>query len=128
MRVSRDPIYRPLFVHARGCLRKEFTACWRRRRTRRHPLRLENLGGSLLDRIMISQRPAESEDRAVPGRWEGDLLIGKNGKSAIGILVERHSRFDMLLQLPRGTTAPSVRCALVKKIGSLPSHLRRSIT
>jgi transposase, IS30 family len=82
------------------------------------------LGGRILDMVMISERPAVAEDRAVPGHWDGDLLIGRGGRSAIGTLVERHSRYVMLLHLPNGRTADQVRVALQHQIASLPEHLR----
>jgi transposase, IS30 family len=78
--------------------------------------------------ILISERPAEVEDRAVPGHWEGDLIIGKGGRSAIGVLVERASRYVMLLHLPHGRTAEDVRTALTRQITKLPLELRRSLT
>ncbi len=78
--------------------------------------------------VMISERPAEAKDRAVPGHWEGDLLIGRSGRSAIGTLVERHSRYVMLLHLPNGRTADQVRVALQHQIASLSEHLRRALT
>lgn len=87
MRLSHETIYRTLFVQGRGALRKELTACLRSGRAQRRPrLRLERSGaGRLRDVVLISDRPAEVEDRAVPGHWEGDLLIGKEGRSAIGV-------------------------------------------
>ena len=128
MRVSHETIYRSLFVQARGALRKELAACLRSGRTRRRPHKRAGLSGRLVNMVMISERPAEAEDRAVPGHWEGDLLIGRGGRSAIGTLVERHSRYVMLLHLPNGRTADQVRVALQHQIASLPEHLRRSLT
>jgi IS30 family transposase len=131
MRVSPETIYQTLFVQGRGGLRKELTACLRsgrtRRRHRRRGTASANQGG-ISDMVMISDRPAEAEDRAVPGHWEGDLLIGKDGLSAIGTLVERSSRFVMLMALPQGRRAEQVRDALTAKVQQLPQRLRRSIT
>jgi transposase, IS30 family len=130
MRVSHETIYRTLFVQGRGALRKELTACLRSGRAQRRPrLRLERSGaGRLRDVVLISDRPAEVEDRAVPGHWEGDLLIGKQGRSAIGVLVERSSRYVMLLHLPNGRTAEDVRVALTRQVSKLPGELRRTLT
>jgi len=128
MRVSHETIYRSLFVQARGTLRKELVACLRSGRARRRPHTRKGLSGRLLNMVMISERPAEAEDRAVPGHWEGDLLIGRGGLSAIGTLVERQSRYVMLVHLPNGRTADQVRVALQHQIASLPEHLRRSLT
>lgn len=130
MRISHETIYKSLFVQARGALRKELTTCLRTGRTQRRPhLRTERSGGGRLQNmVMISERPPEAEDRAVPGHWEGDLIIGKGGRSAIGTLVERSSRYLMLFRLPHGRTAEHVRVALTRKIAKLPAELRRTLT
>jgi IS30 family transposase len=130
MRVSHETIYRTLFVQARGALRKELTTCLRTGRTQRRPhMRIERSGaGRLQNMILISDRPPEIEDRAVPGHWEGDLIIGKGGRSAIGTLVERSSRYVVLLHLPHGRTAEDVRAALTRQIAKLPAELRRTLT
>lgn len=130
MRVSHETIYRSLFVQARGALRKELTACLRTGRTqRRSHKRTEHSGtGRLRNMVLISDRPAEASDRAVPGHWEGDLIIGKGGRSAIGTLVERSSRYVVLLHLPHGRTAERVRVALTRQLSSLPAQLRRTLT
>jgi IS30 family transposase len=130
MRVSHETIYRTLFVQARGALRKELTTCLRTGRTRRRPhMRTEQSGaGRLRNMILISDRPPEAEDRAVPGHWEGDLIIGKGARSAIGTLVERSSRYVILLHLPHGRTAEDVRAALTRQISKLPAELRRTLT
>jgi IS30 family transposase len=130
MRVSHETIYRTLFVQARGALRKELTACLRTGRTQRRPhLRIERSGaGRLQNMILISDRPPEIEDRAVPGHWEGDLIIGKGGRSAIGTLVERSSRYVVLLHLPHGRTAEDFRAALTRQVSKLPAELRRTLT
>jgi len=130
MRVSHETIYRTLFVQARGALRKELTACLRTGRAQRRPhMRTEQSGaGRLRNPILISDRPPEVNDRAVPGHWEGDLIIGKGGRSAIGVLVERSSRYVMLLHLPHGRTAEEVRAALTRQVSKLPAELRRTLT
>ena len=130
MRVSHETIYRTLFVQARGALRKELTACLRTQRTqRRSHKRTEHSGtGRIRDMVRISERPSEVEDRAIPGHWEGDLLMGKGGKSAIGTLVERSSRYVVLVSLPDGRTAPHVRAALTRQLTRLPAELRRTLT
>jgi len=128
MRVSPETIYQSLYVQGRGALRKELAACLRTgRAVRRNRSRLERRG-RIPDMAMISDRPAEIEDRAVPGHWEGDLIIGKDSKSAVGTLVERSTRYVMLLHLTGGHTAENVRSAMTTKIKALPEHLVRSIT
>ncbi len=128
MRVSHETIYQSLFVQGRGALRKELTRCLRTGRAHRRPRGRTIGGGHLTDMVLISDRPAEVEDRAVPGHWEGDLLVGKGSKSAIGTLVERQTRFVMLMNLSAGRLAVHVRNALADKIQELPEHLRRSLT
>lgn len=128
MRVCAETIYQSLYVQGRGALRKELHACLRTGRAiRRNRSRLERRG-RIVDMVNISERPAEVEDRAVPGHWEGDLIIGKNGRSAVGTLVERSTRYVMLLHLPGDHTAQTVRTAMSAKIKTLPEHLARSIT
>jgi IS30 family transposase len=145
MRISHEAIYQSLFVQGRGALARELTACLRTGRALRVPrARVGERGkGFISKEVMISQRPAEVADRAVPGHWEGDLIIG-TGRSAIGTLVERTSRFTMLLHLPplpgrdgartkngppvTGAGAEAVRDAIAAQLGELPEHLRRSLT
>ena len=143
MRVSHEAIYQSLYVQGRGALRRELTACLRTGRALRVPRARSRRGKSFIsEEVMISQRPAEAEDRAVPGHWEGDLIIGL-GSSAIGTLVERTTRFTMLLHLPpitdqgprvkngsalAGHGAEAVRDAITATITTLPEQLRRSLT
>jgi IS30 family transposase len=128
MQVSHETIYQSLFVQGRGELRRELARCLRSGRTaRRHQGRVETRGKNP-DMVMISERPAEVEDRAVPGHWEGDLIIGTGGKSAVGTLVERTTRFVLLLHLPHDHGAVSVEKAMRKAIMQLPDELARSIT
>ena len=146
MRISHEAIYQALFVQSRGALRRELSACLRTGRVLRIPrARVRRRGKSFVSPdIMISQRPAEAADRAVPGHWEGDLILGL-GSSAIGTLVERTTRFTMLLHLPRlaghgegqrmkngpalaGHGAEAVRDAITRTIITLPEELRRSLT
>jgi transposase, IS30 family len=130
MRVSHETIYRSLFVQARGALRKELSACLRTGRTqRRSHKRTEHSGsGRLREMVMIADRPPAAEDRAIPGHWEGDLVIGKGGRAAFGTLVERSSRYVMLVHLPNGRTAEAVRLALTRQVQRLPAELRRTLT
>ena len=128
MRVSHETIYQSLFVQGRGTLRKELWRSLRTGRATRRPQgRAKSTKGQIRDMVMISERPAEIEDRAVPGHWEGDLIIGTH-KSAIGTLVERHTRYVMLFRLPDGSTAESVRVALQETVQKLPEHLWQSLT
>lgn len=130
MWVSPETIYQSLFVQGRGALRAELARSLRSGRTQRRPRGrgLAEGRGQIRDMVLISERPAEVEDRAVPGHWEGDLLIGRGQKSAIGTLVERRTRFLLLVALPHGRTAEAVRDALAGRIVTLPEQLRRSLT
>ena len=127
MWVSHETIYQSLFVQGRGALRKELTRCLRTGRAQRRP-RARRDPRLLRDMVMISERPAEASDRAVPGHWEGDLLIGKANRSAIATLVERSTRYVLLGRLETGMDAASVRAVLAALIQRLPAHLRRSLT
>jgi IS30 family transposase len=145
MRISHEAIYQALYVQGRGALRRELTACLRTGRALRVPrARTRGRGKQFVSpEIMISERPAEAADRAVPGHWEGDLILGL-GSSAIGTLVERTTRFTMLMHLPRmhghgqprtkngpalaGHGAHAVRDAIAMSITTLPEQLRRSLT
>ena len=146
MRISHEAIYQALFIQGRGALKRELVACLRTGRALRVPrARTRGRGKKFVTpEIMISERPAEAEDRAVPGHWEGDLILGLN-RSAIGTLVERTTRFTMLLRLPpmeghgleprakngpalAGHGAEAVRDAIAEQIMTLPKQLRRSLT
>ena len=115
MQVSHETIYKSLFVQGRGALRRELTACLRSGRVVRRPRRSVERRGRLTDMVMISERPAEVEDRAVPGHWEGDLIVGPKTRSAVGTLVERSTRYVLLLHLPDGHTADKVRIAMTRR-------------
>jgi transposase, IS30 family len=129
MRVSPETIYQSLYVQGRGALRRELAACLRTGRALRKPRRqAQQRRTRIKDMVMISQRPAEVADRAVPGHWEGDLITGANNQSAIGTLVERTTRFTMLLHLPVDHGAEAVRDAIAAKIMTLPAQLRLSLT
>jgi transposase, IS30 family len=130
LHVSHETIYQALYVQGRGELRRELTRALRTGRAVRRPRQRPDQRRPRMatPMVMISQRPAEIEDRAVPGHWEGDLIIGKNHASAIGTLVERATRYVMLLHLPDGYTAEKVRNALITTVQTLPAHLRRSLT
>ena len=129
MWVSHETIYMSLFIQGRGALRRELHQCLRTGRATRRPKgsRQPDGRGILRDMVLISERPAEVEDRAVPGHWEGDLIFGKR-MTAIGTLVERSTRYVMLFALPDGHTADKVRASMAKQIRRLPAELRRSLT
>jgi len=130
MQVSHETIYQSLFVQGRGALRKELHTCLRTGRAMRRAKAYTKGGigqGQIRNMVMISERPAEVKDRAVPGHWEGDLIFGRK-MTSIGTLVERHSRYVILLKLPHGHGAESVRKAMTKRILTLPAQLRRSVT
>jgi IS30 family transposase len=129
MQVSTETIYQSLYVQSRGALKHELTRCLRTGRAVRRPSRkVGQRKNRIPDMINIAERPAEAEDRAVPGHWEGDLIIGRKNLSAIGTLVERTSNYTMLLHLPDGYTPEQVRDALAAKIKTLPDVLRASLT
>jgi IS30 family transposase len=146
MRISHEAIYQALYVQGRGALERELVACLRTGRALRVPRSRSQRKpwGHVTPEVMISERPAEAGDRAVPGHWEGDLLIGLE-RSAIGTLVERTTRFTMLIHLPReegyrhkhtpkngpalaGYGAVTMKDALAAKMTTLPEHVRRSLT
>jgi IS30 family transposase len=145
MRISHEAIYQSLCVQGRGALRRELTACLRTGRALRVPKNRTTRGNRnfVTDELLISERPADIDDRAVPGHWEGDLILGTD-RSAVGTLVERSSRFTMLLHLPpieghhsptaksspalTGAGAAAVRDAIAGTITTLPEQLRRSLT
>jgi IS30 family transposase len=128
MQLSHETIYRSLFIQTRGVLKKELMAHLRTARQMRQAKggTTKSGLGQIVDAVSIRERPAEAEDRAVPGHWEGDLLAGANN-THIATLVERHSRFTMLLKVPSKNTA-TVVAALARHIGKLPRELRRSLT
>jgi len=130
MRVTHETIYQALFVQSRGGLRKELAKSLRSGRTQRRSHRRSTVGrgGKISNMTMISERPAEIADRAVPGHWEGDLIIGKNQASAIGTLVERSFRFTVLLKLANGRTTDEVTTAIQRQIATLPDQLVKSLT
>jgi len=129
MRVSHETIYECLYLQARGELRTQLTVALRTGRTRRvDRSRVSVTRGKIKGMINISERPKEAEDRAVPGFWEGDLILGKGNKSQIATLIERMTRFTMLVRIPYDRTADRVALLLGKKMETLPEFLRKSIT
>jgi transposase, IS30 family len=130
MWVSHEAIYQAIYVQGRGALRRELHQCLRTKRAlRRHQHQPGNRRGRIPGMVNISERPPEVADRAVPGHWEGDLILGSTESgSAIGTLVERSTRFVMLLHLPGNHGALAVQNAIIEKMSELPEHLRRSLT
>jgi IS30 family transposase len=127
MWVSHETIYKSLFIQGRGELRRELARCLRSGRAQRRAQGRLGNRSRIADMVMISERPPEAADRAVPGHWEGDLIIGKNGKSAIATLVERSTRYVLLAKVA-DQRAETVRNALTERVQTLPEHLWRSLT
>lgn len=127
MRVSYETIYQSLYVEGRGELRRELHRCLRTGRSQRRPRSRLHTSGRIRDMVMLAERPAEADDRLVMGHWEGDLIIGKDGKSAVGTIVERTTRFLILLQLTDGRDARRVAEALRNAVAAMPAGAFRSI-
>ena len=129
MQVSHETIYQSIYVQGRGALRRELAVCLRTGRALRRPRRnVQERQSRIPAMVNISERPAEVEDRAVPGHWEGDLILGKNGRSAIGTLVERSTRFVMLLHLPDRHGPEEVQAAMIAATKRLPKFIWKSLT
>ncbi|MDN4172343.1 IS30 family transposase [Nocardioides sp. SOB77] len=128
-RVCAETVYQSIYIQSRGALKRDLAAHLRRGRTQRKPQnRPQERRGRLVGTISISQRPAEAADRAVPGHWEGDLIMGRENGSAIGTLVERSTRFVLLIHLPGRHTASEFHDAVIPTLNSLPAELKRSLT
>ncbi len=127
MWVSHETIYKSIYIQGRGELRRELARCLRTGRAQRRPQGRTERRGGIADMVMISERPAEVADRAVPGHWEGDLIVGKDNKSAIATLVERSTRYVLLARIG-DQRAETVREALLERVATLPAHLWRSLT
>ena len=127
MRVSHETIYQSLYVQSRGELRRELAAQLRTKRSRRKPQGQREQRGRIRDMVMIAERPPEVDDRRVPGHWEGDLLLGAGGRSAVATLVERQTRYVLLARL-EDQTSLHVTDALAQRISQLPAHLVKSLT
>ena len=129
MRIAPETIYQSLYVQSRGRLRKDLSKYLRSGRASRKPRGSHAPSpGKIKDMVLISERPAEVADRAVPGHWEGDLIVGKQGRSFIGTLVERQTRYVLLTQLGGDSRTATVTAAIARQIQRLPGHLRRSLT
>ena len=131
MRLSAESIYQAIYIQGKGRLKEKLRKLMRQGRTGRMPRRSRDERARARFRepmVNISQRPPEASDRAIPGHWEGDLITGRSNRTAIGTLVERSTRFCILLHLPNGHTADSVQKEVVRKMKNLPEHLRRSLT
>ena len=128
MRVSHETIYQSIYVQGRGELRRELARCLRTGRAKRRPRGRVQTRGRIAGMVMISDRPAEVDDRAVPGHWEGDLLIGQEGRSAVGTLVERTTGYLLLLHLPDGKEAERVDRAMRRAVAKLPGEFFRTVT
>ena len=128
MRIAPETIYQSLYVQSRGRLRQDLTRYLRSGRGRRRPRRARSDRGRIRDMVSISERPAEAADRAVPGHWEGDLLVGKANRSYIGTLVERQTRYVLLSYLGNDASTETVTAKIAEQIGRLPEQLRRSLT
>jgi len=128
MQVSHETIYQSLYVQGSGELRRELAQCLRSGRAKRRSQGIKQTHGKLRDMVMISELPAEANDRALPGQWEGDIIIGANGRSAVGTLVERSTRFVLLLHLGKDRSVATVEDAMRKAIATLPGELVRSVT
>jgi len=127
MWVSHETIYKSIYIQGRGELRRELARCLRSGRAQRRPQGRFEQRGRISNMVMISERPAEVADRAVPGHWEGDLILGKDNKSAIATLVERSTRYVLLAKIPN-QKAETLRKALIERVATLPQHLWRSLT
>jgi transposase, IS30 family len=128
LRIAAETIYQSLYVQSRGRFRKDLTSYLRTARQSRRPRGKRSGRGQIKDMVSISERPAELSDRAVPGHWEGDLIVGKQGRSFIATLVERQTRFVMLSQLGSDSTTENVCSAIARQITRLPEQLRLSLT
>ena len=129
MQVSHETIYKSIYVQGRGALKKELASCLRSGRAeRRVRTGATTTRGPVADKVMISERPKEVADRAIPGHWEGDLIVGKNHASAVGTLVERSTGYLVLLHLGEGKTADKVAQAMKKEVAKLPAAFMKSIT